>query len=206
MSSTDRLATADLAAWIRSRRSSVTRFVFGLAGPPGCGKSTVAASLALELDAPIAPMDGYHLPNAVLDGRGLRSKKGAPDTFDVEAFVAMLDALRRPGDVWLPDFDRTVDEPRPGRVHIPADAPIVIVEGNYLLLPQAPWNMVAERLDAIGYIDIDQDTRVRRLIDRHVEFGRSPADAAAFVQGSDEHNAALVLATRDRADVVISHS
>lgn len=190
---------ANLAAWVRGRAADRQRFIVGIAGPPGSGKSTIAARLSAELAAPIAPMDGYHLPNAVLDERGLRSVKGSPDTFDVDAFTSMLRAMREPRSVALPDFDRDVDEPRPGRIRVPADAPIVIVEGNYLLV----WPEVADLIDAIGHVVVSRELRVSRLIARHVEFGKSPADAHDFVHGSDERNAALIDAARHRADYEI---
>ena len=130
--------------------------------------------------------------------------KGAPHTFDVDAFVSMLRTLRDGADASLPGFDRTIDDPRPGRHHIAGDAPIVIVEGNYLLLAEPPWGAVAGLLDAVGFVDVDNAVRVQRLIDRHVEFGKSPAAARAFVYESDEHNAALVIAARGHADLDIA--
>ena len=203
MSPNERVDVGDLPARIRSRAGGRDRFLVGLVGPPGCGKSTVAAAMSVELGAPIAPMDGYHLPNEVLDERGHRDVKGAPHTFDVDAFVAMLHTLRDGNDVWLPDFDRTVDEPRPDRIYIPAGAPIVIIEGNYLLLSERPWDEVADLLDVVGYIDVDPHVRIQRLIDRHVEFGKTPDEARLFVHASDERNAALIEAARHRADIDI---
>lgn len=193
------IGASELATWIRARGESTVRLLVGLVGPPGCGKSTLSAALSEELDAPVAPMDGYHLPNSVLDERGLRDVKGAPHTFDVEAFVAMLRALRDGQDAWLPDFDRSVDEPRANRLHIPGSAPVVLVEGNYLLV----WPQVPELLDAVAYIDVGSDVRVQRLIDRHVEFGKTPEAAHRFVHESDERNAAIVESGRHRADLLI---
>jgi len=195
----ERVGVDDFEARIRAAARGNSRLLVGLVGPPGAGKSTVAAQVSAGLGASIAPMDGYHLSNAVLDDRGLRGVKGAPDTFDVDAFVSMLRSLRGGSDVWLPDFDRTVDEPRPGQILIPADAPIVIVEGNYLLV----WEAVADLLDLVAYIDVDPAVRVQRLIDRHVEFGKSREDAAAFVNESDERNTVVIESQRHRADLSI---
>ncbi len=191
-----KVEAANLARWVTAQAAGRQRWVVGLAGPPGSGKSTLAARLSAELDAPIAPMDGYHLPNSVLDQRGVRSVKGSPNTFDVDAFTSMLAALRMPNDVVLPDFDRDIDEPRPDRIRVPGDAPIVIVEGNYLLV----WPEVADLIDMIGYVVVPRGLRVQRLIARHVEFGKSPSAAREFVHDSDERNAELIEAARSLAD------
>ena len=187
--------------WIRERAADRSRLLVGLVGPPGAGKSTITERIATELSAAVAPMDGYHLPNSVLHERGLRDVKGAPDTFDVDAFAEMLRTLREGRDILLPDFDRTIDEPRPDRILVPADVDVVIVEGNYLLT----WRGVAELLDEVAYIDVDTGTRVGRLIDRHVEFGKTRAEAEAWVHGSDERNTMVIEATRDRADVIVRY-
>jgi pantothenate kinase len=193
-----------IASWIRARVDPSRRFLFGIAGPPGSGKSTVAAAVAAELDAVVVPMDGYHLPNATLDARGLRNVKGAPETFDADAFVTAVRRLATADDdVELPDFDREVDEPRPGGIRVRASDRIVIVEGNYLLLDTAPWVALREVFDAVASLVVDPAVRVERLVDRHVRFGRTRAEAVAFVEESDEVNAALVEAVRDRAHLVI---
>ena len=197
-----RVEAADLAHWIRRRAVSQDRFLFGLAGAPGSGKSTLAAQLASALDAVVVPMDGFHLPNRVLDERGLRSVKGAPQTFAAAEFV---DAVRRlrvgEHDVALPAFDRELDEPVADRVVVPAAQRVVIVEGNYLLQQTEPWVQLAALFDATGHIEVDRDRRVSRLVARHVAFGKSPTEAAAFVEQSDEVNARLVEAAAHRADV-----
>ncbi len=204
-----RIVASELADWIRSRSVGVDRYLFGLAGAPGSGKSTLARDLGTELDAAVVPMDGFHLPNAVLDQRGLRAEKGAPRTFDADAFVAAVRRLRAgptgadAGDVRLPDFDRIVDEPRADRIVVAATAQIVVVEGNYLLLDEPPWVELRDLFDAIGHIEIDDATRVERLIRRHVEFGKTPHAAAEFVDASDEPNAHLVNRVRARAGLVI---
>lgn len=198
----------DLADWIRTQADATPdRYLFGLAGAPGSGKSTLSARLADVLDAVVVPMDGFHLRNDVLDSRGIRSVKGAPHTFDSSGFLETVDAIRRgQSDVSLPDFDRDTDEPRPNAITVPATAPIVIVEGNYLLLETDPWGKLRDLFDAIALLDIDSDLRVQRLIDRHVRFGKTPTEAASFVHASDEPNARLVEASRHRAHLIVRHA
>lgn len=179
--------------------------ILGVCGPPGSGKSTLTSQLASELDAAVVPMDGFHLPNIVLDQRGLRALKGAPHTFDAAEFVEAIRRLRRAeAPVSLPSFERVVDEPIPDAISVAPTEPIVLVEGNYLLLDQPLWSELSDLLDAVAYVELDDAVRIERLVARHVEFGRSPEEAREFVLASDEPNAALVAASRQRADVVVS--
>ena len=194
-----------LADWVRGRAAGADRFLFGIAGPPGCGKSTIAADLGSVLGAPVVAMDGFHLPNAALAALGQLGIKGAPETFLAADFVELVRRFRDATTILeCPGFDRTTDEPVPGAVTVAPADPLVIVEGNYLLLDESPWASLPELFDVIAYVDVPDEVRVRRLIDRHVEFGRSRAEAAAFVRRSDVLNAVRVEAGRDRADVVVS--
>ncbi len=59
------------------------------------------------------------------------------------------------------------------------------------------------RLDEVWFCELDETERVRRLVARHEEFGKSHAEAVAWVHRSDGPNAELVAATRDRADLVV---
>jgi pantothenate kinase len=195
----------DLAAWIIERRGRADRFLFGIAGPPGSGKSTLAARLGAELDAPVVAMDGFHLPNAELIERGQLGVKGAPETFAAAAFVDLVRQLRRANAVVdCPIFDRTIDEPVADQIRVTADDAIVIVEGNYLLLDEAPWGALADLFDATAYIDVPDDVRIGRLVDRHVAFGRTRSEALDFVRRSDEPNARRIEPGRRRADVLVS--
>ena len=198
---------AELVARIADDSRDRERFVFGLAGPPGCGKSTLAGRVAAAVGGVVVPMDGFHLDNAELDRLDLRGVKGAPETFDAGGFVRLVDQLHHTdGPVGAPSFDRIADRTIDGAITVEADDRIVIVEGNYLLLDSAPWGDLQDLFDLTGYIDVDPDARVARLVARHVRHGRSPDEAREFVLRSDEANAAIITRTRRRADLLIDPS
>ncbi len=185
------------------------RVILGIVGPPGAGKSSIAAALAAELGpaAVAVPMDGFHYSNAVLRALGRASRKGAPDTFDVDGYVTLLERLRRDDGrtVYAPGFDRRLEEPIAGDLAVPASARIVITEGNYLLLPAPGWDQVRPLLDEAWYVDVDQALRLQRLIRRHQEFGKDEAAARAWATGPDEANARLIAVTRAAADLIIRY-
>ena len=194
----------DLVVWVRGQASAVERYLFGIAGPPGCGKSTVANRLGAELGAPVVPMDGFHLPNDTLRALSLLGTKGAPATFASNEFVDLVRSLRTAGGVVrCPTFDRTVDEPVADRIEVHPDDAVVIIEGNYLLLDQLPWSTLPALFDAVVYLEVPADVRFERLVARHVEFGRHPTDAASFARRSDGANADLVEACRDRGHLIV---
>ena len=166
--------------------------LLGLSGSPGAGKSTAAASLAARDGAVVVPMDGYHLPQAELVRRGLRDRMGAPETFDADGYAALLARIRAGEEVWAPAFDRTVEEPVPDAIRVPANAPLVVTEGNYLLLDEPRWRAVAEQLDLVWHLVVDDDVRRRRLLARHVEYGKTPVEAEAWVARVDDGNARVV--------------
>ncbi|MGW6705923.1 nucleoside/nucleotide kinase family protein [Streptomyces sp. NPDC054956] len=185
-----------------------TRQVLGIAGPPGAGKSTLAALIGEALGperAVVVPMDGFHLAQAELDRLGRADRKGAPDTFDAAGYVSLLRRLRAPGEpaVYAPAFDRSLEEPIAGSIRVAQSVPLVITEGNYLLHDAPEWAPVRPLLDEAWYLAPDEAMRVRRLVDRHVRHGKDPAFARAWVARSDEPNARLVARGRHRADLVL---
>jgi pantothenate kinase len=181
------------------------RTVLGIAGAPGAGKSTLAARLADAVaGSVVVPMDGFHLRTAELTVRGWVAERGTPRTFDAAGFVALLRELRGAAAVNAPGFDRTREEPVPGAISVPAGAPLVLVEGNYLLLDSAPWAQVQELMDEVWFAEVPEDVRLARLVARHVEFGRTYDEAwQRATAGSDGDNARLVAASRVRADLVV---
>jgi pantothenate kinase len=152
-------------------------------------------------------MDGFHYSNAVLRTLGRASRKGAPDTFDVDGYATLLERLRLDDGrtVYAPGFDRERDEPVAGDLAVPASARIVITEGNYLLLPDPGWGQVRPLLDEVWYVDVDESLRLKRLIGRHQQFGKDEAAARAWATGPDAANARLIAATRATADLIIRY-
>ncbi len=201
------LSVDDALVRARQLAGAGRRVVLGLAGPPGGGKSTLAQRIADDLGdrARLAGMDGFHLAQAELARLGRAQRKGAPDTFDAAGYVALLRRLRDPREaaVYAPLFRRDLEEPIGSAVRVERDVPLVVTEGNYLLVPDDPWGGVRELLDEAWYVETPRDVRLRRLIARHVAFGRTPAEAEAWALGTDERNAELVEATRGRADLTV---
>ncbi|HEV3361089.1 MAG TPA: nucleoside/nucleotide kinase family protein [Pseudonocardiaceae bacterium] len=183
------------------------RRILGIVGAPGAGKSTLAAKLVEALDgrAVLVGMDGFHFANTELARLGRAERKGAPDTFDAAGYVALLRRLRAAGPevVYAPEFRREIEEPIGSAVPVPPEVPLVVTEGNYLLLDTPPWHEVRPLLDEAWFLRPAEDERVRRLVDRHRAYGRSLAAAKERALGSDQRNANTVAATALRADRVI---
>lgn len=182
------------------------RSLLGITGAPGAGKTTLANALveALGDAAVLVAMDGFHLANELLIERNARDHKGAPDTFDVGGYIALLKRLRTQTDdvIYAPQFDRAADASIGSAVPVRKSTPLVIAEGNYLLLENGGWGQVRPLLDQAWFIATADGLRQQRLILRHMDFGLTGGQARDWALGTDEHNAQLVSATRSAADLV----
>ena len=184
------------------------RAILGICGPPGAGKSTLAAWLVgifTAQTARLVPMDGFHLSDAALRAQGLADRKGAPETFDADGYAALLTRIRQADEpvVYAPDYDRALGEPIAAVVAVEREVPLVLTEGNYLLSDGPGWTRARRQMDEVWFVDVDPDLRRQRLVERHVRFGRSPEAAERWVDGVDEVNAALIADGRARADLVV---
>lgn len=198
-------------ALLAEAQAAGERRILGIAGAPGCGKSTLAELVLRPLreadpgSVALVGMDGYHLAHSTLTRLGLTQVKGAPETFDAAGYAALLRRLRIPSEspVWAPEYRRELHDPVAGAVEVGSDVGLVVTEGNYLLLPDDPWTQVHAQLAEVWWVDISEELRIERLVARHVHFGRTPEAALAHALGSDQRNADLVNRYARRADVVV---
>lgn len=200
----------DLVDLARAMVEPGRRRILGITGAPGAGKSCLAEALvaAVGPQAVFVPLDGFHLADPELHRLGRHPRKGAADTFDAAGYLNLLRRLRNQDDesdgvVYAPSFDRSLEAAIAGSIPVPADVPLVVTEGNYLLLELPVWEQVAGLLDECWFVDPGESTRLERLVDRHVRYGRSPEEAHARSWGPDQDNAELITRTRPRADRVV---
>jgi pantothenate kinase len=199
---------ADLVARAGALAAGPGRAVLGITGSPGAGKSTLVEALLRELDpqrVAHVPMDGFHLADVALRALGRLDAKGAPDTFDVGGYVALLRRIRADTEdvIYAPAFERDLEQPLAGAIPVPRTARLVVTEGNYLLVASGRWPEVAAQLDETWFCAPDPDVRLTQLVARHIAFGKKPGDARDWVAAVDEPNAKLVEGTRVRADLLV---
>jgi pantothenate kinase len=183
------------------------RVLLGITGPPGAGKSTLAEAVVAAFDGTVhLPMDGFHLADREMERLGRLDRKGAIDTFDGHGYLALLHRIgTRPSHViYAPGFDRDIEQPIAASIPVLADTRLVVTEGNYLLDDDEPWPSVRDVLDEVWFIDVPRDERHRRLVARHIEFGKSPEQAEAWVREVDARNADRIENNRHKADLVVA--
>lgn len=199
-----------IASEILKRAASAARFVVAIAGPPGAGKSTLSDALAETLvaggeKAAVLPMDGFHMDNAVLEQKGLLPRKGSPETFDVRAFLSTVAAVRaHDGEVLVPVFDRSREIAIASARIVAPETRIVLVEGNYLLLDEAPWNRLDDTFDFSIFINPGIEELERRLVQRWHDHGYDAEAAKRKAFGNDIPNAHRVVEHQRAADLVLA--
>ncbi|MCK7610898.1 nucleoside triphosphate hydrolase [Roseibium sediminicola] len=190
------------------------RTIIGIAGPPASGKSTLAEAVVQSLNsgsrssvarASLLPMDGYHLDNRLLESRGLLARKGAPETFDASGFC---DAVGRLAEVnretYHPKFDRHLDLAIANAIAIHPETPVVVVEGNYLLLDRAPWSSLRALFAATVFVCPSMQALRERLLQRWIKHGLEPDAALRKTIENDLPNAELVARESHLADLMLT--
>ncbi len=203
--------TEQLADRLRDLAAGYSRFILGICGAPGAGKSTLAAALAAELNqtepgsAVVVGLDGFHLAYNLIADDDRAQRRGAPDTFDAAGYGLLLQRLHNGNEsmVYAPEYRRNIEDPVAAAIQVPQSVRFVLTEGNYLLNPEPLWEKASQYLDAIWFLDLPTEIRHQRLLARHLAFGKDQALAEQFTFGSDEANAQLIESNRDRANLAI---
>jgi fructokinase len=189
------------------RKRADHRELIAIAGPPGSGKTTLAKTLADRLaHCSYLSMDGFHLDNPILIQKGLRERKGAPETFDVSGFMHLLQRLQKKEEVYVPCFDRQTERTINCAYPIPNHHDLVIVEGNYLLLDEPVWRDLDDYWDLAVFVQIDLDIIRARLQQRWAVQGFSEEQATYWIELNDIPNAERVIKNRVPEDVLLQAS
>ncbi len=198
---TEQVTISQLAAELRAigHRRHNAQYWIGIAGPPGSGKSTLAVALQEELGSglTVIPMDGFHYYRRELDAMPdpveAHARRGAPYTFNAEKFVDALLTAKKHGTGSFPGFDHGTGDPVEDEIHLHPDTPIVLVEGNYLLLDQSPWDILQKEVfDETWFLEVPLDECNRRVYERHLKTGKTEAEARRRVDTNDSLNARLI--------------
>ena len=188
------------------------RIAVFLAAPPAAGKSTLCCYLEAlsRKDAGLTPVqcvgiDGFHYYQSYLDSHSISRNgeiiplariKGAPESYDVQKLSGLLDRLDQPGQKW-PLYDRRIHNPVEEAVEITAD--ILIVEGNWLMLDEAPWN--ALRCDYSIFLRAGDRSQLQRIVQRKMLGGFSEEHAREIVEKNDWPNIRRCMEHSRRADL-----
>ncbi|MCB1451036.1 MAG: nucleoside triphosphate hydrolase [Nitratireductor sp.] len=199
-----------LAETLKAKAGGKARFLVAIAGAPGSGKSTLSDALVAALNSSgletsaLVPMDGYHYDNSVIEPLGLLPRKGSPETFNTAGLFSDLRRISSgEADVAVPVFDRSIDLARANARIVARTTPIILVEGNYLLLDAPDWRDIAALFDLSIFLDVDESELERRLVQRWLDYGFDDEAARAKAFGNDIPNARLVQHNSRKADIVM---
>nr|WP_067293163.1 nucleoside triphosphate hydrolase [Marinobacterium profundum] len=184
------------------------RTLIALSGAPASGKSTLAQQLTAAINAQspcaaLVPMDGFHLDNAILQQRDLLPRKGAPETFDAQGFVQLVQRLGSEAEVFVPLFDRSRDIAIAGAARVGPEHRILIVEGNYLLFDEQPWSQLCSYWDLSIQLNVPLAMLELRLIQRWRDQGLSESAARQRALNNDIPNARRIIQQALPADLVL---
>ncbi|MGD9480468.1 nucleoside triphosphate hydrolase [Shinella sp. G-2] len=194
---------------LQRRAANARRFMIGIAGPPGAGKSTLVEALRETLlargeRAEILPMDGFHMDNGILAERGLLPRKGAPESFDGRGFVDIVAALKRAeGEVLVPVFDRTREIAINAARAIPGETRFILAEGNYLLFRDAPWDRLDGLFDFTIFVGPPYAVLEERLRRRWLQYALPEDQIHWKLYGNDLPNGKRILDNSRPADLTI---
>jgi pantothenate kinase len=166
-----------------------SRILIALAGPPGSGKSTVAAQVVGRLNtssstshpfALVLPMDGFHLTRATLqampNSEEAIARRGVYWTFDGKGVVDLVTALHLTRNDLdkahtAPSFDHDLKDPVEAAILINSDVQVIILEGNWLLFNEDPWSAISGLVDDTWFVDVDPALALERVARRHIQSG-----------------------------------
>ena len=183
---------------LKNHLSSQGRHMIAIAGAPASGKSTIAEALVKRMNlegmsSALMPMDGFHLDNSILEARGRLQRKGAPDTFDVKSLISFIERMHRGETVIAPSFDRSIDQSIASAIKISSEIDWIVVEGNYLLLEDEPWNKLYSYFDLTVFLTVDEHELKARLMQRWLSYGFNEQDAKIKIEQNDLQNARHII-------------
>jgi pantothenate kinase len=123
-------------------------------------------------------VDGFHFSRATLrslpNATEALARRGAPWTFDGAAAAKLVQRLRDGAgkySVTAPTFDHAVKDPVPDGLTVGPHVQVCILEGNYLLSDEEPWDGIASIVDECWLIKVDTLLARSRVAERHLKSG-----------------------------------
>ena len=189
------------------------RILIGIVGPPCSGKSTFSLELNNFLIrknkkeySKVVPMDGFHFDNVILKKRNLLARKGDPITFDVYGFIDLVKKIKFNinSSVSFPVFDRDLELSRGSADIVKKINRIIIIEGNYLLLKNAPWNLLKKYIDIFVFLNVDKKILHERSKKRWEYYGISKKEILKKIN-NDMQSVKIVLSNSNKSDITIEN-